>query len=63
MKKRRKVMQAFVLICSEWSDSHFLTVYDNTHINLYYAKVFCIYMKDSLEKNGLQNERGITGIQ
>lgn len=50
---KKKVMQAFLLICTEWSDSHFL-MFMKTHINLYYVKILQIYTKDLLKKNGLQ---------
>lgn len=49
---KKKVMQAFLLICSEWSDSHFL-MFMKTHISTY-AKILQIYTKDLLKKNGLQ---------
>lgn len=54
----RNVMQICALICLEHSDYHFLTVSDSTHIMLCYAKIFCIYVKDLLEQNGLQEWKG-----
>ena len=43
-------MQACAFIYSECSHCHFLTVYDNTYIILYYAKIFCTYVKDLWRK-------------
>lgn len=48
----------FVHSCLDRSDCHFLTVSDSAHIVLCYAKIFCIYVKDLLGQNGLQEWKG-----
>lgn len=54
----RNVMQICALICLDLSDCHFLTASDSAHIVLCYAKIFCIYVKDLLGQNGLQEWKG-----
>lgn len=57
---KKKVMQAFLLICSEWSDSHFL-MFMKTHINL--CEDFTNIYKRFIEEKWTSDERVITDIQ